>query len=1009
MSIHPTNSGQPTDPSGHPDTQALELIATGASSDEAALLHAAECPICQAAIAEIEANNKFLSNMLSVARSVAATDAAKTPLAQQPGIPGYEILGEIHRGGQGVVFRARQIATKREVAIKMPLAGSFVSAKAKARFEREIELVAQMQHPNIVTVHDSGLTPDGRYYIVMELIDGLTLDKFISAGSEQSTQTGRRRTAFILRLFAKIANALSHAHARGVVHRDIKPGNVIVDGRGEPHVVDFGLARRGEWNPESSPTLVDEFQGTPAYASPEQVGGDPRAIDIRTDIYSLGVMLYRSLTGHWPYAVDGSLSDQIRNIKHTLPLAPSRRTRFIDPDVDTIVLTSLAKESERRYQSASALESDISAYLAGQPISARRASVWYVLRKAAGRRKALSVAIAAITIAAGASFVAWQAVQQADLRIATAQATAQSAAAHLSQRLLSQIATASGGALQQGFARRILDAAAIDLDNGLSSDQPLTYAALRRQLGLMYAQLDQHSAALHQFQASLAALERWTDAPRHELAQLRMLMSREQQQLGRFRDAADMARQAISGSDNSTLEGQSQRLQAHADLLGALVRTDVTGADQSLADDAIANARRELNAYPRASAASRAALHTVLAQMALARSGNSQAQADADAAVALAQTGAGVEPQVAANAVAVLCRVHAAKGEFPQAMASIASQARAMSGDRWAWASQVLAALAQPCDAAATDAATRAVWVQHVDDACAVLIAVARDDERATGLLAAAAGQSADRLRLGERTAELASAAAGVMYKTPGPGSPERIRALQLAAAGYKRSGNNQAELASLRAAVEATDLSIKPERSLQIDLLNRLYKRSDELGDLTGALAAATRSANASTASNDIRGALKTLFERARLLERSGNFEAAAAETAQCIWLARERHEIQLLAELHLYQAWLADLRDLPGAAAVSLIEGDAHLARVENPDRIIVHVLNANRAPVLRRLGYGDECTRILDAAANGTLETLGPKINVTRRVLEQAILNAELTGNRARASELRHRLAE
>jgi serine/threonine-protein kinase len=222
-----------------------------------------------------------------------------------------------------------------------------------------------------------------------------------------------------------------------------------------------GLARRGEWSPESSPTQVDEFQGTPAYASPEQVGGDPRAIDTRTDIYSLGVMLYRSLTGQWPYAVDGSLSDQIRNIKHTLPLAPSRRTRFIDPDVDTIVLTALAKEAERRYQSAAAFESDISAYLAGQPISARRASVWYVFRKAAGRRKALTACIAALVVAAGASFIAWQAVQQASLRIASAQVKAQSAAAKLSQRLLAQIATASGGALQQGFARRILDAAAI--------------------------------------------------------------------------------------------------------------------------------------------------------------------------------------------------------------------------------------------------------------------------------------------------------------------------------------------------------------------------------------------------------------------------------------------------------------------------------------------------------------------------------------------------------------------
>ncbi|MCX5691839.1 MAG: hypothetical protein NTV94_18940, partial [Planctomycetota bacterium] len=553
------------------------------------------------------------------------------------------------------------------------------------------------------------------------------------------------------------------------------------------------------------------------------------------------------------------------------------------------------------------------------------------------------------------------------------------------------------------------DASAIDLDNGLSSDQPLTYAALRRQLGLMYAQLDQHSAALHQFQASLAALERWTDTPRQELAQLRMLISREQQQLGRFRDAADMARQAIGGSDNSTVEGQSQRLQAHADLLGAIARTDVAGADQSLADDSIANARRELNAFPKASAASRAALHTVLAQMALAKSSSTDAQTDADAAVALAQTGAGVDPQVAANAVAVLCRVYAAQGKFPSALERVATQARALNTDHWAWASQVLTALAQPCDAAASDAPARALWVQHIDDACAVLIAIARDDERAAGSLAFAAGQSADKLRLGDRTADLASAAAGIMFKTPGPGSAERIRALQLAASGFKRAGNHQSELASLRAAVEATDLSIKPERVLQIELLNRLYKRCDELGDLTGALAAATRSANASTVANDIRGALKTLFERARLQERSGNFEAAASETAQCIWLARERHEIQLLAELHLYQAWLADLRDLPGIAAVSLIEGDGHLARVENPDRIILHVLNANRAPVLRQLGFGDECTRILDAAAKGTLETLGPRINVTRRVLEQAIVNAELTGNRARASELRHQLAD
>ncbi len=986
----------PSDEASHPDAQELESIALGRSVGEAALLHVGECPRCQAAIAEIEANNRFLSQMISAARSASTT--TPSPLAQMPSIPGYELLGEIHRGGQGVVFRARQIATKREVAIKLPLAGSFLTAKAKIRFEREIELVAQMHHPNIVTVHDSGLTPDGRYFIVMELIDGVTLDRFIASGGEQSTVTGRRRVEFILRLFARIAGAVQHAHARGVIHRDLKPGNVLVDAQGQPHVVDFGLARRGEWSPENSPTLVDEFQGTPAYASPEQVGGDPRAIDVRTDIYSMGVMLYRALTGHWPYAVDGSLSDQIRNIKHALPPAPSRRVRHVDPDVDTVVLTALAKEPQRRYQSAAAFEADLAACLTGQPISARRAGVLYVVRKAAARHKAVTITAAAAVIALGASIYSWQMRRQAVVEIAEERARAQSAAASLSQRLLEQIAMAGGGAMQQGFARRVLDAAAADLDRGLVTDRPLTHASLRAQLGRMYARLDQHSAALHQFQAGLAAIELAKADPDDLRSRLRIDMVGAQRALGRFSDAAESARAAIDAADRQGEPGQTRAVLAHAELLAAAVQSGGT-AESDAMRRAIDGARKDLESMSLASAPARAALLAELAKASLAIDEPALALRDAEAAMALATLSG--DTLAAVNAGAVQARVHAMKGDFDACFRAVREQVGALSAERHAWAAKAIAVAAEMPADAVDDPALAPVLAQHADDLAGMLRAVVNDDRSRAASLLVAAARGSLQLRQATRAAELAGAGADILLNASGPGDPGRLEALRVAASGWAMAGIATQELASLRQAIDAARAAKRPEPRVEIDLWTRLSKAAESCGEREVAIDASTRAANLAALGGRSLTSLRLLFERAKLLERLGMIEPALDAYEGCLFVASRRGEWQSWAEIQLHVARLHESRGQLGCAVAPLLSGEAVLERLPALDPVMRHALSLGRVPVIAAMGSDEEVRRMLDDAVAGTMQTLGPASSVTRRVLELGIMWSESRGDRDLAS--------
>ncbi|MBX3363889.1 MAG: serine/threonine protein kinase [Phycisphaeraceae bacterium] len=321
-------------------------------------------------------------------RPPSTTPGSTLNLPSPDTFPGYQVLKEIHRGGQGVVYQAIQQATKRKVAIKVMHAGPFATASDRRRIEREVEILAQLDHPNIVAVLDSGESA-GSFFYVMDYISGKPLDEYV-----RTTNLSQRQ---VVELVAKIADAVNAAHLRGVVHRDLKPSNIRVDAGGEPHVVDFGLAKvttgssRGGDHGEPM-TLTGQFIGSLPWASPEQAEGSPDRIDLRTDVYSLGVVMFQLLTGQFPYEVVGTMRDILDNICHTEPRRPSTVRAKISDEIETIVLKCLSKDPTRRYQTAGELARDLKRFLSGEPIEAKRDSGWYVLTKTLKRYKGATAA-----------------------------------------------------------------------------------------------------------------------------------------------------------------------------------------------------------------------------------------------------------------------------------------------------------------------------------------------------------------------------------------------------------------------------------------------------------------------------------------------------------------------------------------------------------------------------------------------------------------------------------------
>ncbi|MGE3181081.1 MAG: protein kinase [Phycisphaerae bacterium] len=367
--------------------------------------HLASCNQCEARAAALRREHDSWLQQLRAAGPPPDSPHVMVP-APLPEIDGYEIRSELRRGGQGIVYRALQQSTRREVAIKVLREGPFAGSAARRRFDREVELAASLQHPGIVQVFDSGVMRDGRQYLVMDCIRGVDLEAYRAAHSLDLEQT--------LALFAQICDAVHFAHQRGVIHRDLKPSNVLVDESGRAYVLDFGLASLVRNDAETRHTLTGHVAGTLAYLSPEQARGLPDAIDVRSDVYALGVILFELLTGKQPYRTQGDTLVALTTIAEVVPpplaAVPPRfslqENRRAPGDLETIVRTALAKDRARRYQSAAELSRDVMHYLKAEPIDARRDSALDLLRSALRRHQTLFAAALAFTTLAVMSAVA---------------------------------------------------------------------------------------------------------------------------------------------------------------------------------------------------------------------------------------------------------------------------------------------------------------------------------------------------------------------------------------------------------------------------------------------------------------------------------------------------------------------------------------------------------------------------------------------------------------------------
>jgi len=319
-------------------------------------------------------------------------------VVQMPGELGdYELLEEIGRGGQGVVFRARQKSLNRIIAVKVSGLGQWATPAHLKRFRLEAEAAASLDHPCIVPIYEVG-EREGQCYFSMKFVEGGQLDEVVKHKPVSIRQAAE--------LIAKIARTVHYAHEHGILHRDIKPGNILLDAKGEPKLTDFGLARLVE--SESTVTRTLEVLGTPSYMSPEQAAGNNAKLTPATDVYGLGAVLYQLLTGHPPFT-GGSTYETIKLLLETEPCPPRFWNPKVDRELSTISLKCLEKDPKRRYVSALAFAEDLERWLKHEPIQARRTGIVGRGKKWVQRNPTVAtVAALSLALLAAISVILWK-------------------------------------------------------------------------------------------------------------------------------------------------------------------------------------------------------------------------------------------------------------------------------------------------------------------------------------------------------------------------------------------------------------------------------------------------------------------------------------------------------------------------------------------------------------------------------------------------------------------------
>ncbi|RNC81665.1 MAG: serine/threonine protein kinase [Phycisphaera sp.] len=413
----------------------------------------------------------------------------------------YSLIRRLGQGGMGVVYEARQRSPERTVALKL-LKPGLASPELIRRFEFETKALGRLQHPGIAHIYEAGVSESvmgPRPYFAMELVEGISLSEWVRKEQPDVRQT--------LELVAKICDAVQHAHSKGVVHRDLKPTNILVTSDGVPKVLDFGVARTVEdesQDAESIYTRPGQLMGTMPYMSPEQIGSDPDGVDTRSDVYSLGVILYELLSGELPSKVEGlGLVDAAREIQDKQAAKLSTYNTRYRGDIETIVSTALAKDKQDRYQTIAALADDIRRYLANETISARPPSAVYQLSRFAKRNKLLvgvscALVVAMIAAVIGTSYGIVIANEQTNLaedsleEAQRQQKISESVTSFFNNDVLASVVPSAQG--HKVTVIEALDRAAESLGERFL-DEPATKAAISNNIGNVYLVLGEFAKA----------------------------------------------------------------------------------------------------------------------------------------------------------------------------------------------------------------------------------------------------------------------------------------------------------------------------------------------------------------------------------------------------------------------------------------------------------------------------------------------------------------------------------